>query len=353
MFTLDTLVALISATVLNPISAVGLVAYLYFARGETFELSVPRPNNPYIPQLVTSPAIRKSLYFLGATLFLKWNSWTSRKALNNGVSDSYNWDKEIIVVTGGAGGIGGEVVRQLTAKHTRIAVLDLLPLTYPKPTNVEYFQCDLTDSEALAAAAQKIRTKWGPPTVLCAVAGIVRNKTLFGATKRDFDLTFGVNVIGLAMCYKEFVPDMAKKNHGHVVTVSSQTAYLAVAGMVDYAASKSAALALHEGLSTELKHVYNAPKVRCTVILPATVGTKMFKGLSSPSDFMFPVLKPEEVAAEIVGALWAGQARHIEMPFMGKLLTPLNKVLPVWWRIGMQDAAKDSMANFNGHKVIE
>lgn len=52
--------------------------------------------------------------------------------MNNGVSDTYSWEKEIVVVTGGAGGIGGELVKQLAAKGTRIAVLDVLPLSYSK-----------------------------------------------------------------------------------------------------------------------------------------------------------------------------------------------------------------------------
>jgi len=51
---------------------------------------------------------------------------------------------------------------------------------------------------------------------------------------------------------KEFVKDMAKKNHGMVVTVASYAAYVVAPNMVDYAASKAAAQAFHEGLAVEL-----------------------------------------------------------------------------------------------------
>ncbi|EMD91414.1 hypothetical protein COCC4DRAFT_69441 [Bipolaris maydis ATCC 48331] len=134
--------------------------------------------------------------------------------------------------------------------------------------------------------------------------------------------------------------------------MSSATAYSTVSCMADYAASKSAALALHEGLQTELKHIYKAPKVRCTVVCPSLVGTKMFTGLSSPSNFLMPVLTPQEVAGVISSALWSGEARHIDLPWLSKVfMTPL-KGAPVFLRMLMQDGAGDSMHSFDGHKVI-
>jgi NAD(P)-dependent dehydrogenase (short-subunit alcohol dehydrogenase family) len=50
----------------------------------------------------------------------------------------------------------------------------------PPVANVEYIHCDLTDPASLSSAAQHIREKWGDPTVLCAIAGIVRGKPLLG-----------------------------------------------------------------------------------------------------------------------------------------------------------------------------
>jgi len=46
--------------------------------------------------------------------------------------------------------------------------------------SVEYWKCDLTDAESLASAAEQIRVRWGNPTVLCCIAGIVRGKPLLG-----------------------------------------------------------------------------------------------------------------------------------------------------------------------------
>jgi short-subunit dehydrogenase len=122
--------------------------------------------------------------------------------------------------------------------------------------------------------------------------------------------------------------------------------------MADYAASKAAALALHEGLQTELRNIHQAPKVRCTIVCPGTVGTKMFAGLRSSSEFIMPTLSADEVAEAIVSALWAGEARTIDLPWSHKVLFPSLRALPQWWRILMQDNAKDTMKTFGGRQIM-
>jgi short-subunit dehydrogenase len=61
---------------------------------------------------------------------------------------------------------------------------------------------------------------------------------------------------------REFLPAMARKNHGHVVTISSMAAFVVHAQNVDYCCTKVSAQAFNEGLASELKHLYNAPDVK-------------------------------------------------------------------------------------------
>lgn len=67
-------------------------------------------------------------------LFFSWmaNRWLTDRALNNNAPAHYDWAKEIVVVTGGAGGIGAEIVKTLAGRGSRVVVLDVLPLSYPK-----------------------------------------------------------------------------------------------------------------------------------------------------------------------------------------------------------------------------
>lgn len=50
--------------------------------------------------------------------------------LNNWSIDAYDWNKEIVLITGGAGGIGGSVVRLLAERGIKVVVLDVIPMTF-------------------------------------------------------------------------------------------------------------------------------------------------------------------------------------------------------------------------------
>ena len=70
-----------------------------------------------------------------ATVLLWLNDWLSTKSRNNWVSDdTWDWKKELVVVTGGSGGIGAGVAQRLAALGSRVVVLDIIPLTF-KPGN--------------------------------------------------------------------------------------------------------------------------------------------------------------------------------------------------------------------------
>jgi 3-oxoacyl-ACP reductase-like protein len=82
---------------------------------------------------VSQQQLRYSV-LLGAVAFSSGCSWINRylsaDALNHGTPADFDWDKEIVVVTGGAGGIGGEIVQNLAERGTTVIVLDVMELTY-------------------------------------------------------------------------------------------------------------------------------------------------------------------------------------------------------------------------------
>ncbi|KAJ5217165.1 hypothetical protein N7468_010173 [Penicillium chermesinum] len=278
------------------------------------------------------------------------NQRLSRRALNNATPAKFDWEEEIILVTGGAGGIGAATVKKLAERGTTVAVLDILPLTYEAPKNVHYYKCDLTNREGLATVAETLTREVGTPTCVVVSAGICRGKTILDASQRDIEVTFGVNNLGLIWTIQTFLPAMVTKNHGHILIIASQAAYLSTAGIVDYAATKAATLAIYEGIQTELRHNYKAPAVRLSCISPSAVQTNMFRGIKVPS--FLPALTPGDIASVIAEIIWSGRAQNRMIPPSAGLSQPA-RVVPEWMRVALQDYAKDAMSSLSPHQPMQ
>lgn len=151
---------------------------------------------------------------------------------------------------------------------------------------------------------------------------------------------------------KEFLPSIAQRNHGMVVTVASIAAYITVPNMVDYGASKAAALSFHEGLTAELKTRYNAPKVRTVVINQGYTKTPLFEGYNNDSKFLMPTLEPETVAESIVKQVLSGHSGQVILPGFATMLT-FFRGLPHWYQIRTRSEGEKIMTKWNGRQVID
>ncbi|KAJ5921004.1 NAD(P)-binding protein [Penicillium verhagenii] len=191
------------------------------------------------------------------------NSYLSRKALNHGPS-TRTWDSklEIVVVTGGSSGIGAAIVELLSDMGVKTIILDINEPQEKLKQNTIFYQVDLSKPSQTSSVAAKLRAEHGDPTVLINNAGTEFNKPILELSESQLRGTFGVNILAHFFLVQEFLPAMVSQNHGHVVSVASLGSFTTSAINVDYACTKSAALAFYEGLGQELRHVYRAPGVR-------------------------------------------------------------------------------------------
>lgn len=218
--------------------------------------------------------------------------------------------------------------------------------------NVFYYQCDITSPSTISAVAAEIRRDVGEPTVLINNAGVARGKSILDATEKDVRFTFDVNTLAHYWMAKEFLPSMVVKNHGMVVTVASIAAYITVPNMVDYAASKAAAMSFHEGLTAELKTRYKAPRIRTVLVSQGYTKTPLFQGYQNDSPFLMPTLEPETVAEAVVKQVLSGHSGHILIPGFSGVLTALRG-LPHWMQILQRAKGKNIMTKWHGRQVID
>lgn len=218
----------------------------------------------YIPAQINTPTTRKAAGILAGLVVLRQlNGYLNRRALNNNTPDpTWDWKNEIVLVTGGTSGIGEHMVRQFAERGIKVVVLDLNPPKTPFPANVFFYQADITSTETVHEVALRIRKEVGEVTVLINNAGIGNAGSIIGKPEKETRKIYEVNHLSHYVMVREFLPNMIFKNHGHVVTIASMASFTAPAMMVDYACTKAAALAFHEGLTQELKHVYKSRRIR-------------------------------------------------------------------------------------------
>jgi len=217
-----------------------------------------------------------------------------------------------------------------------VVVVDLNEPVEKLPSGVTFYQLDVTNSEKIAEVAKEIRKNHGEPTVLINNAGIALCRSIFAGPEAGIRKTFEVNTMAHFWMVKEFVPAMAKKDHGHVVTVSSMAAFVVHAQNVDYSCTKASTLAFHEGLASELKHRYNAPNVKTTIVHPTWVRTPLIESLTSNPAFKDRVIEAEYVATAIVNQVMLGKSAQLVLPPNIGFLTTIRG-WPSWLQEGIRN----------------
>ncbi|KAK1141463.1 hypothetical protein N8T08_009003 [Aspergillus melleus] len=319
-FTADVTGKFIQRTLLSPWKTVPLILLAYYtAKGK--EIARNHPRSLQVLQVLASLAVLRRI-----------NAWVNRRVLNNGTSDRYYWNREVVVLTGGSNGIGKQVAILLGHRGIKVAVLDINPPEDELPPTVRYHQCDITSPAAIAEAATKIRTTMGDPTVLINNAGLCSGRTILNSTEAQTRLQFDVNTLAHYWLAREFLPAMVQRNHGMVVTVASQAGYTVTPNMVDYSATKAAAVAFHEGLGAELVTRYQAPRVRTVLITQGFTKTAFIKDLTPEDTWLNPLLHPETVAEEIVNQVTTGSSGHVVVPGSSGWLAKNLRGFPLWFQ---------------------
>ncbi|KAL7938356.1 NAD(P)-binding protein [Trichoderma chlorosporum] len=294
---------------------------------------------------------------LGGVL-LSLNDYLDKQFANNWVSDkTWNWDEEIVVVTGGSDGIGASICKQLLARNprTRIVVVDYAPMRWQakqEEARLSYYQCDLSDTSALRSTCERIRSEVGHPTVLVNNAGLVRGVTIMEGSYGDVEATVRTNLIAPMLLAKEFLPEMVKRDHGHILHTGSLSCVTPPALITDYAATKAGLLALHEGLQLELKNIHKAPRVRLTLGIFCFIRTALISGHTNVPNFILPLLHVDTVGEAMANAIYSGYGSIIYLPGLNRVAAALRGG-PEWFFRLLRESTANFRINFRGRQEVD
>lgn len=211
------------------------------------------------------------------------------------------------VVTGATEGIGRAIAFALGRRGARLAICARTSKKVDA-TAAELRQagvtavgaaCDVGDQRQVQRFAELVHRELGPVDVLINNAGLGYFVDVEETTVEQFDHTFAVNVRGIFLMTKAFLPDMQQRQHGDIVNIASLAGRNPVAGGAAYAASKHAVLGFSKSLMLEVrKH-----NIRVIAICPGSVATPSFGRGPGRHEHPEKRLQPEDVAHAVVATL--------------------------------------------------
>ncbi|WP_296175165.1 SDR family oxidoreductase [uncultured Brevundimonas sp.] len=182
---------------------------------------------------------------------------------------------KVVVVTGGAGGIGESISRAFAAQGARVGVLDIdqtrgQALQTALGDSALFVPCDVTDIPALQSAIQSVRDRFGPIDVLINNAAHDERHDTLSVTESYWDNRMAVNLKHQFFAAQAVLPDMKATGKGAIVNLGSCSWIIGQGGMAAYTASKSAVL----GLTRSLARDFGEFGVRVNAIAPGWIMTE-------------------------------------------------------------------------------
>lgn len=248
---------------------------------------------------------------------------------------------KVVVITGGARGIGLATARKLRDLGARVAIGDI-DEPKVKESGAElglevYGKLDVTDPESFEAFLDQVERVLGPIDVLVNNAGIMPVGHFHEEPDRVSRRMIDINIYGVVLGSKLAAQRMLPRGCGHVINIASLAGVLATPGLATYGGSKAAVLTMTDALHAE----YRGTGVEFSSVAPTFTNTELVAGTKGAKGVRNA--EPEEIAEAVAGLIarprrrvavtkLAGRLANLQYYVPGKLLDVLGE------KFGMKEA---------------
>ncbi|CUT15636.1 Putative oxidoreductase in arabinose utilization cluster [Bradyrhizobium sp.] len=211
----------------------------------------------------------------------------------------------VVLITGGASGIGAAFVRAFAAQGARVAFLDLdeaagqaLAAEVKAAAGIVplFVSCDLLDIDALRGAMAQVHRSLGDAAVLVNNAANDQRQVLAEVTPAQFDWMIGVNLKHVFFAAQAVVPQMQARGGGSIINMSSIAWMRGAPGLPVYAAAKAAIV----GFTNSLARSLGPDRIRVNAIAPGMVITERQRRLWYPDDQAIAELRTRQAIPDPV-----------------------------------------------------
>ncbi|WP_324699516.1 SDR family NAD(P)-dependent oxidoreductase [Novosphingobium aerophilum] len=218
----------------------------------------------------------------------------------------------VVVVTGGASGIGLGVSRLFARNGHPVAMLDIQQDALDRESAalrsegaaILARKVDVSDRNSIETAYAAVREELGPIAIVVANAGISEGIRFQDVTVETWQRMIDINLTGVFHTVQAALPDMVAAGWGRIITISSQAAQSGAADRAHYSAAKAGVIGLTRALARE----FAGQGITVNTIPPSVVATPMAEagiaaGTFPPLDVIaqhIPIPRPgtpEDIAA--------------------------------------------------------
>lgn len=197
---------------------------------------------------------------------------------------SFQADGDVIVITGGASGIGRALARTAAAAGAHVVVCDvdqkaMESLSAEEP-RITVRRLDVGDRDAVMATFAEIEQQYGRIDGLVCGAAIQPRVRVDMMDPAEWQRVLGINLNGVVWCYQAAIGGMMARRRGSIVAFSSGLAHQGWAEASAYAATKGALIAFAKSAAKEVA----SHRVRFNLIAPGVIDTPQYRAANAGPD---------------------------------------------------------------------